>query len=251
VLARAVKVLFYDVWFSWDDMVGAVDNMMGKHDDEYREIKEDLPFSLLLAPRNYRDHPSTWKSWGFDIVLTHSHFQCVDPRDKVYALLGLIDMDRRSINIDYEKSANQVYADLVFEIYSLCLERGQTEDELHYCTSSIGWCLRDFKRLYIQMHGQEFHKRTLKRFLSSIFDTEHAIEFLDPHLPAITAIGFDNASENISKDRWWFKYQGKRYYVECDSSKWTMDTGASSDILARLEGNKRKWEEGLPRTRQQ
>jgi hypothetical protein len=97
VLARAVKVLSHDVWFSWDDMVGAVDNMIGKHDDEYREIKEELPFSLLLAPRNYRDHPWTWKSWGFDIVLTHSHLQCVDPRDKVYALLGLIDMDRRSI----------------------------------------------------------------------------------------------------------------------------------------------------------
>jgi hypothetical protein len=143
-----------------------------------------------------------------------------------------------------------VYADLVFEIYSLYLERDHTEDMLEYYAHPVSY-LRDLKNLYIRMHGQEFHERSLERLLGSIFDIEHAIKFLDRQLPPITAIGFDHPSESISKDRWWFKYQEKRYYVECDSFKWTMDTGASSDILARLEGNKRKWEEDLPRTRQQ
>jgi hypothetical protein len=61
-----------------------------------------------------------WETWSFDIFSSYSHLKCVDPRNKLHGLLGLYE--ERPIVIDYNKSVNQVYADLVSAVYAFVVE---------------------------------------------------------------------------------------------------------------------------------
>jgi hypothetical protein len=142
--------------------------------------------------------------------------ECIDRRDKVYGLSGLIDAREHSIVIDYDKTVYEVYADLLVSLHSAYLsicDKGRPPKTQF---------LRRLERLFTEMDGQEAHRSSLRQFLRAIFNEERTISFCGRSSP-ITAIGFDHASENIPEDRWWYDSLGKRYYVECNSSEWTLE----------------------------
>ena len=48
----------------------------------------------------------------------YSTFDCVDPRDKIYGLLSFIDPLPEKMMVDYNKTAYDVFSDLVVIVYA-------------------------------------------------------------------------------------------------------------------------------------
>lgn len=89
-------------------------------------------------------NPSGPKSkflWSLsDRLDLYSQFECEDPRDKVYGLLGIVNRSSSVPEIDYNKSIQQVYFDTV---RILLTEKGEepTTDFWKYLQSLATTCI--------------------------------------------------------------------------------------------------------------
>jgi hypothetical protein len=76
------------------------------------------PVALLIQQRQLLK--DTWRIQGFvnstplpGILKRFDAYKATDPRDKIYALLNLADIDRLGLQIDYRKSVKEVYQDTI------------------------------------------------------------------------------------------------------------------------------------------
>lgn len=68
--------------------------------------------TVARANRHNPTHLSYQRITALNQVTVGSRFKCVQPRDRVYALLGLLDSNiRNKIVVDYNKSLEEVYTD--------------------------------------------------------------------------------------------------------------------------------------------
>lgn len=107
-----------------------------------RNLWRDCPFAPLMC-HNWRTWVGgTLGSWLIDVAA----FQCLYPRDKIYALLGLIRQDiRDQVTVEYDsvvKSDRMVFVEATrlcfLELGLLTLQQGQVEKELSLQLPS--WC---------------------------------------------------------------------------------------------------------------
>jgi hypothetical protein len=134
--------------------------------------------------------------WLLVFIENFSHLKCIELRDKVYGMLGLIRISDYDIAIDYGKSVYQVYADLVLAIYRTYFDSDWRAN----------WPISHEKQVYIKalemlfthMDSQELHRNSLKRFLHAIWNEPRSWSFYDRPSP-VTAIGFDHAFKDVPK----------------------------------------------------
>ncbi|CAJ2505055.1 Uu.00g124490.m01.CDS01 [Anthostomella pinea] len=109
VMAREASLLWGATQINWELFrVAFYWTALSSCGAQYLENGKMSPM-LGFLPSLYRGRlrPSTLE----EIMLTDARwFEATDPRDKVYALIGLAD-DGGAISVDYRKSAAQVYAD--------------------------------------------------------------------------------------------------------------------------------------------
>ncbi|KAI4658283.1 uncharacterized protein J4E79_007265 [Alternaria viburni] len=124
ILARQIRVLVKGVWLvndtrGWECRFETLDHHL------WRSIP-NISYSIICKS-------SLRRIGGFihldmfaalDMYALNS---CADPRDKVYGLLGLVRVDHR-VTVDYEKSNDQLYLDLVLVmLQSQCLDESAEE----------------------------------------------------------------------------------------------------------------------------
>jgi hypothetical protein len=148
--------------------------------------------------------------------------ECEDPRDRVYGLMGLVFENRR-LKIDYSKSIQEVYSDVVVAFCSTYPTTTANSEE---------WFLT-LKNLLEEMSFTSNEALALDRLLRDLwklktFDNPPEPEHLR-HLPK-TTMGFERARVRGSRDtmpskipkgeqdRWWYDHDGERRYYEAGTS---------------------------------
>jgi hypothetical protein len=143
------------------------------------------------------------------VLTMHSLLECEDIRDKVYGLLSIVGAPYKVPEIDYNKSAEQVYLDAL----RIFLTKGQTDDLeaiLNFSQAlSRFLCLSDenCSTLRILLEDMRIRIRYFLWYPSS---------FLKSWPPIIDAIGFDPPE---SPNQWWYEYEGVRYCFPVPPSK--------------------------------
>jgi hypothetical protein len=105
LLAQKVKVLCGNIWLSFAKMLACA---RANYEIVHDKVLNSSPYLLL-------DHGS----FGIGRTLTtcidrYSLNECQDPRDKVYALLGLVTEEETAhLDVNYAKSVEEVYVDTI------------------------------------------------------------------------------------------------------------------------------------------
>ncbi|OAG11023.1 uncharacterized protein CC84DRAFT_502368 [Paraphaeosphaeria sporulosa] len=93
---------------------------------------------LLPLWHNAIGYQETRGTYVLDMVARSRRLEATDPRDKIFALLGIssgVDPDDSRIAVDYSKSLSQVYED--FARYTI--DAGRSFDVLSYAVASLEW----------------------------------------------------------------------------------------------------------------
>lgn len=123
-----------EVW--WSTLVVAAARMQA-HKYDQRQYFPSVEIILTLEElRNQAgemiSNPAN-ESFVLDLVSMHRHFKSTDPRDKIYALLGMaLGQDRRpfsGVKIDYSASISEVYKSFAL----LILQSGLGVEILRHC----------------------------------------------------------------------------------------------------------------------
>lgn len=91
------------------------------------------PASLYYLT-SQRSHRGMQKRSLYDTLDHHSHKNCADPRDKVFAIKSIIDNPDK-INIDYSKDVQQIWVDTTA---SLLIEGGRCLGSILSCACILG-----------------------------------------------------------------------------------------------------------------
>ena len=157
--------------------------------------------ALLTQQGTSTYKPLTW------CIKRFSSYSCHEPRDRVYGLLGIV-RERDRIAVDYNKSVQEVYLDVVRLTY--------TESKDRFRTTTSAFEHREMLKALangMELADGDHNLRGLRRLLKSIF-----IPPWKPKHPTIESIGYqprDGKSEQLgkskalkSRDRWWYKHEG-------------------------------------------
>jgi hypothetical protein len=210
LIAECTRVLIRDVW------------ILGKSDD-FVEIMYQCRLSgsvcmdkraleLFMSRRHPIVAPLPVRNGRLEDALSKfSKGFCVDPRDRVYGLLGLVRLAEQ-IDVDYGKSPQQVLMDAILVILL-------TNPWLHFPLISQGGVAVGSKdwvpKLASYMDCTLAQRVSLEVMLEALWHEERLLCFNNFGCP-ITAMGFEPADANQrSIDQWWFEFQGERYHVEC------------------------------------
>lgn len=161
--------------------------------------------------------------------------KCENPKDKVYGLMALVQQSSK-VEIDYEKSVQQVYLDAIMTmIKEYWYMRHVTLDD-GYQLLRVQWFLGDCKDasfgLAKAMGFTDCEMSGLRSFVECIW------ERVDQHAVKSQMFGLEIESENnhiksggpspkthqscrdeqltATCDRWWYEFEGKRYYHDCE-----------------------------------
>jgi hypothetical protein len=157
-------------------------------------------------------------------VARYSSYQCENPRDKVYGLLGIVRSDER-LEVDYSKLVQEVFLDAARAVQVSKLDkpdRVKCQGRLEILAREMGLANGDKS-----MTG-------LRGMLRDVFGSSKTARSSLANLPKLArpkTMGFDpqrlgaghktDASKRLLA-RWWCEYEGKRYYhacCSCDASK--------------------------------
>lgn len=144
-------------------------------------------------------NPSGPKSkflWSLsDRLDLYSQFECEDPRDKVYGLLGIVNRSSSVPEIDYNKSIQQVYFDTV---RILLTEKGE---EPHNGLLEIS------AKLSHDMHLCRKQQRVLSKVFGDIRRRVVSNAQKTGESPVVDAIGFRTSGV---WNEWWYEQLGQR-----------------------------------------
>ena len=123
-LARSLRICWGRDHIEWDDFASLCPVLPN-------DLQKSVAFQLVLQ-RQARDGLSCFLK---DLLDTCKGSLCLDPRDKVYGLLGLADDCREgSLTADYSKSLFDVYEDVVRFQYDNFLNGVSISHEIDYCS---------------------------------------------------------------------------------------------------------------------
>ncbi|KAF1926644.1 HET-domain-containing protein [Didymella exigua CBS 183.55] len=153
------------------------------------------------------------------VVARYSSYQCENPRDKVYGLLGIVRSDER-LEVDYNKLVQEVFLDAARAVQVSKLgrpDRVKCQGRLQSLAREMGLANGDKG-----MTG-------LRGMLRDVFGSSKTARSSLANLPKLArpkSMGFDpqrsgachesEASKRLLA-RWWCEYEGKRYYHACCS----------------------------------
>jgi len=205
ILARQIRVLVKGVWLvndtrGWECRFETLDHYL-------RHSVPNISYNIICKS-------SLRRTGGFihldmfaalDMYALNS---CADPRDKVYGLLGLVRVDQR-VTVDYEKSNDQLYLDLVLAmLQSQCLDESAENSPEN---GVEGVCVT----AAIVMDFAWADQYTFNCHISKICCSDKLGRFRG-HACPITAIGFEEAAmTGCEVDRFWFDFQGRRHFIYC------------------------------------
>lgn len=199
LLARHVRLLIKDEWVLDNENISALPNP-----HTFTGI-DDISLALwfMLSDRSRNQYPQDLER----VIQSYSKNACVDPRDKVYGLLGLVDPDEYRIHVDYSKLPQEVLMDAVLAIF-VNDHRSARRGDL------IGMVLPK-SSLAVSMGCSLSQSSSLYVLMETLCSEVRLLCFIDHDFP-ISAMGFDQADGTQgSVDRWWFDFQGQRYFAEC------------------------------------
>ena len=135
------------------------------------------------------------------LLSLYSGFQCQDSGDKIYGLLRLADPRYEIPEVDYGKSAEQVYEDTIRIIFTT-----NQPGTLSYLRGTI-------HSLSALMDLPEHSKNVLQGMLDHM-RTHVIVEASDANdandtVPILNALGFNVLG---SAEEWWYEYRGERYH---------------------------------------
>jgi hypothetical protein len=194
VLARVIRILVRDIWLLNGTLV-LTDNDAGRN----------IPFparSVIRESSLLRQGRHT----HLDIRVALQNYSsngCVDPRDRIYGLLGIVFPEQRVV-VDYGRSFQQLCMDITLVVSrSYCLSRTQKAG------ASVDHQTFTLLRLAGHMKITQPQRTSFIVFMSAIFHSQRLGRFEGRECP-ITAMGFDEAME-----KWWFEFQDTRQFVDC------------------------------------
>jgi hypothetical protein len=235
LLSKHVRILVEgNVWLSWEPL-------RTKHEELRDEIQKLLPStSWLVDTHSYRFNfaSHTPVNVSYYTTLTVGRFcnkKCEDPRDKVYGLMALVQPSSQ-VEIDYTRSAHQVFLDAVMsmirEYWYMRHESPDNGYQLHRVKWSFKVSLKSSWNLAQAMNFTDLETSGLRSFVRCIWKRilrqVETAETRDPKVDigthCITSVGYEPETLQVSRnkrlaatcDRWWYEFEGNRYYHDCN-----------------------------------
>lgn len=205
LFAKSVRVLTRNVWISWRQM-----HLVAIPGDDFKDARAvgiSFPgwFLIRISGR------ARTCALELPYVDKYSTFDCADPRDKVYGLLSCIDPLSKYIIVNHNKTACEVFSDLVVVAYAW---NRKCQEQLRLGKTSMALHLDMLHNQFVRIGGTALHMRSMKRFLDAVFMNRYPPPNNGIHV--MTGMGF----ESVPSEHWWYDFLDKRYYVYCDESKW-------------------------------
>jgi hypothetical protein len=222
-----------NVWVSWK-------SLHAKHEELRHEIRELLPSTSWMVDAQYfrfvfAGHTPVSVTYYITLnVLKFCDKKCENLRDKVYGLMALVNPSSK-IEIDYAKSIQRVYLDATMwmireYLYMRCGVYGNG-----YQILKVPW---DFElsvkasRSLAQAMGFTDHEMSgLRSFVECMWERVRRYEVtvkllnleMDTETHCITSVGFESETHQMARNkrlapacsRWWYEFEGKRYYHDC------------------------------------
>jgi hypothetical protein len=209
LLASKIRVLVKDIWISWEDMVQVPNLTRGGW---LVEAPKRWSATLLLRHSLRKEQSRTLA----DLVRAFGNNLCEDARDKVYGFMSLVAPQNRIV-VDYGKSVHQVFLDLALVTCTACLDSSSWRNSSDFSNYKNRWLdewdiLSEFA---FNIGLSLFEIDSLSHFYSNIWQKEKLGRSAGLPFP-ITAMGFEPGLTSETLDRWWYEFQGKRYYFNCE-----------------------------------
>jgi hypothetical protein len=222
-----------NVWILWE-------SLRAKNEELRDEIQKIMPSTWYMVHVQDSQFPSACYidtiPWSY-ITFTISVFcskRCMDPRDKVYGLMALIHPSSQ-IEIDYAKSVHRVFLDAIMSMIREYWYMRHIPPEDGNKRFKLMWTTRESaissRYLAKAMGFTDMETYGLGSFLGCIWGRvvlheaatkSHGHE-VDVETHCITAVGYEtetiqpfrNELLAATCDRWWYEFEGKRYFHNC------------------------------------
>ncbi|KAJ8109811.1 hypothetical protein OPT61_g7183 [Boeremia exigua] len=218
LLARAVRIMCYGtsghVEIPWDD-VHAVATGSSLWLQQHGHTKAVLALIANQGMNRYE---------GLRVTIARfSGYECENPRDKVYGLLGIVKPKER-LEVDYTKSVQDVFLDAARTLQASKMDR---PDRVN-CKARLESLARK-----MNLATEDRGLVGLRAMLQDVFastKTERSLLAKLPKTARVRTMGFDpqrsgaSLADDASKRRlarWWCEFEGKRYYHACCSCQST------------------------------
>jgi len=213
VLAMRIRILVKDVWLV--DDIREWERRADILDDYLRHSASSSAYAMIRSSSLRRTGEFTHLDIGvaMDSYVRNS---CADPRDRVYGLLGLVRLDQR-VTVDYEKSIDQLYLDLILvALRSECFEESSGAEVPYDRVLSV---------VYRAHYDLDITWAWPIGYKTKFFGIGHSNKlghFRGLACP-ITAVGLERAAmTGCEEDRFWFDFQGTRHFIYCTNNRPTM-----------------------------
>lgn len=160
--------------------------------------------------------------------------KCENPKDKVYGLMALVQ-ESSKVEIDYDKSVQQVYLDAIMSMVTEYWYMRHATLDNGYQLLRVPWFLGDCKEASLglaqAMGFTDLEMCGLRSFVECIWERadQHLVKTkmlglqVDSETHYITSGGPKPETHQSCKnerlagtcDRWWYEFEGKRYYHDC------------------------------------
>src|SRR5690242_16376759 len=214
LLARAVRIICRGmsgpVEIPWDD-VHAVATGSAMWLQQHGHSKAVLALIANQGMNRYEGLRLT--------IARFSGYECENPRDKVYGLLGIVKPKER-LEVDYTKSVQDVFLDAARALQASKMDK---PDRVN-CKARLESLARK-----MNLAAEDRGMTGLRAMLQDVFGSSKTARSLLAKLPKtarVRTMGFDpqRAGASLIDDtakrrlaRWWCEYEGKRYYHACCS----------------------------------
>jgi hypothetical protein len=194
LLAKNFNILMQDVCIHWQDMSSNVSPTdLWRLSD--RENKEE---ALILFKSRIKPQEK-WPHTSYSAFRSESKFECQDPRDRVYGLMLFVPPLSGHLVVDYSRTIDEVFSDVVIQAFALELEN-LTDLSIHACSE------RYPLSLVTSMGGAKWRLESLRRFLDASWDQDRIRAFKMLRSP-LTSMGFEPSVEDKHMGRQWYAFQ--------------------------------------------
>jgi hypothetical protein len=234
LLNKHVRVLVEgNVWISWE-------SLRTKREELGDKIQKILPSTSRMVDaqlwRHIFDRHTDVSVTDYTTINVglFCDKKCQDPRDKVYGFMALVQPSSR-VEIDYTKSVHQVFLDAVMsmirEYWYMRHEPSDSGYQLHRVEWDFKTSLESSWSLAKAMAFTDLETSGLRSFVECIW--ERVLEYeamarsrglqVDAGTHCITSVGYESETRQVSMNkrleatchRWWYKFEGNRYYHDC------------------------------------
>lgn len=203
LLARAIRVLIKNIWLSWDHM-----RIVSRRHRFFSSGLKSAHHILQLADRR------SWSQHGLmQAVELFSCNHCVDLRDKVYGLMGLVSPEDR-LTIDYGKPVQIVYIEVVLSITSTFLERIGNGLVMVEDDTSLLDSFSIYQKIFAEPSQQMQVKMPERGEIVNLVRTVQEKLISDGTQCSEFRSGCTPAQSPSDRHEWWYEINGNRQYAD-------------------------------------